>query len=203
MLPLEDKTGRVSQVLGKDKPRRVRGLGRGITATKLAFLQARDTHVQKLEETQAELLSHILDLKNVVTDLARKEVSDVSRGVRCQLLEWGSSKDVVVDEGEFCSSDPLYLIGRIRLGPNAAAVVVTSIIDSDSPLWRPTPTMFTLGEALGLKIHWQADKVILDNLSKSPIRSSYSKVTQVSGVYLLYSQYLQAKFHMLIFVNHL
>jgi len=96
MLPLEDKTGRVSQVLGKDKPGRVRGLGRGITATKLAFLEARDTHVQKLEETLAELLSHILDLKNVVTDLAGKKVSDVSRGVRCQLLEWGSRRILLV-----------------------------------------------------------------------------------------------------------
>ncbi|CAE5959422.1 unnamed protein product [Arabidopsis arenosa] len=179
----------VSQVLGKDRPGRIRGLGRGITATKLAFLQARDTHVQNLEAKQAELLSQILDLKSVVNDLAGKrkhsetmgaqsEVSDVSRGVRCQLLEWGSTEDVIVGEGEFCSADPAYKIGRIPLGPNVAAVVVKSVTDKDSPLWRPTPTMFSLGEAVGLKIPWQADKVILDdNYPKSPNRTSDSKET--------------------------
>ena len=38
----------VSQVLGKDKPGRVRGLGRGVTATKLAFLQVSDSQVETL-----------------------------------------------------------------------------------------------------------------------------------------------------------
>ena len=60
----------VSQVLGKDKSGRVRGMGRGITASKLAFIEARDTHVQKLEATQAELLIKDEDLQNVVRDLA-------------------------------------------------------------------------------------------------------------------------------------
>ena len=60
----------VSQVLGKDKSGRVRGMGRGITASKLAFIEARDTHVQKLEATKAELLIKVEDLQNVVRDLA-------------------------------------------------------------------------------------------------------------------------------------
>lgn len=65
----------VSQVLGKDKPGRVRGMGRGVTATKLAFLHARDSHVQKLEATQAELINKVEDLQNVVKDLAGKKVT--------------------------------------------------------------------------------------------------------------------------------
>ena len=60
----------VSQVLGKDKSRRVRRMGRGITTSKLTFIEARDTHVQKLEATQAELLIKVEDLQNVVLDLA-------------------------------------------------------------------------------------------------------------------------------------
>ena len=35
----------VSKVLGKDKPGRVRGFGRGITANKLAYLQFRDAKI--------------------------------------------------------------------------------------------------------------------------------------------------------------
>lgn len=58
----------VSQILGKDKPGRVRGMGRGVTATKLAFLQARDS---RLEELQTE----VQDLKKLVRDLAGNKVS--------------------------------------------------------------------------------------------------------------------------------
>ena len=64
----------VSQVLGKDRHGRIRGLGRGATATKLAFVQARESHVQKLEATQAELLTKVAELQNMVSDLAGKKV---------------------------------------------------------------------------------------------------------------------------------
>lgn len=57
----------VSKILGKDKPGRVRGFGRGITATKLAFLQARDAKM-------AEMKSEIEELKGLVRDLAGKKV---------------------------------------------------------------------------------------------------------------------------------
>ena len=70
------KEDAVSQVLGKDKDGRVRGMGRGITATKLAFIQARDAHVQKLEAKQAALVTEVEDLKHLVRDLAKgKSVS--------------------------------------------------------------------------------------------------------------------------------
>jgi len=67
----------VTQVLGKDKPRRIRGMGRGVTVTKLAFLHARDSHVQKPETTQAELMNKVEDLQNVVKDLAGKKVTSL------------------------------------------------------------------------------------------------------------------------------
>lgn len=65
----------VSQVLGKDRPGRIRGMGRGATVTKLAYLQARDSHVQKLEATQAELVSKVEYLQNVVSEITNKKVS--------------------------------------------------------------------------------------------------------------------------------
>lgn len=69
------KEDAVSQILGKDKPGRLRGMGRGVTATKLSFLLARDSHVEKLEATQAELLTKLEDLQNLVSSLAGKKVS--------------------------------------------------------------------------------------------------------------------------------
>lgn len=58
----------VSKVLGKDKPGRVRGFGRGITATKLAFLHSRDAKIADME-------SEIRELKGMVHDLAGKKVT--------------------------------------------------------------------------------------------------------------------------------
>ena len=60
----------VSQVLGKDKPGRVRGLGRGVTATKLAFLQVSDSQVETLR-------MQIEGLQQEVRNLAGKKVKKV------------------------------------------------------------------------------------------------------------------------------
>lgn len=51
-------------------------MGRGTTASSVAYIQARDAHVQKLEAKQAELVVEIEDLKHLVCDLAKgKRVS--------------------------------------------------------------------------------------------------------------------------------
>lgn len=65
----------VSKVLGKDKPGRIRGLGRGATVTKLDFLKARDSHVKQLEASHADLMSKFEKLQNVVSEIAGKKVS--------------------------------------------------------------------------------------------------------------------------------
>ncbi|CAN6856895.1 unnamed protein product [Brassica oleracea var. botrytis] len=163
----------VSQVLGKDKCGRVRGLGRGVTITKLAFRQGRDSKVENLEAKQLELISKVDHLNNVVRQLAGKrsdhgssqsEISDVNKGgIRCQLLDWYAVEDIVVGEAEFCSAEPTYKIGRIPLGPNAAAVIVKSVVKTEASLWRPTQTQFSLEDVVGVKIPWPVDKVILDD----------------------------------------
>ena len=84
-------------------------------------------------------------------------------GIRCQILDWVSNDDLVVAEGEFYSSEPTYKIGRIPLGPNAAAVIVKSVSVVTAPIWRPTPTCVSLSQAVGVKIAWQSEKLILDD----------------------------------------
>ncbi|XP_048628411.1 uncharacterized protein LOC125598168 [Brassica napus] len=184
------KEDAVSQVLGVDKPGRVRGLGRGITATKLAFLSARDSKLADLE-------SEIKDLKILVRDLAgnKKNNDDCvspseasyvyKEGTRVQLLDWCESKDVVVAEGEFCSAEGTYKIGRIPIGPNAAAVVVKSVSNPKASVWRPTTDVRNLQEAAGCKIPWPIDKLILDSASNNhPVSSDVlrSKNTTVDDL---------------------
>jgi len=62
----------------------------------------------------------------------------------------------------------MYKIGRILLGRNVAAVVVKSVSDATTSFWRPTQSVFTLGETLGNKIAWPFDKIILDSDVSSP-----------------------------------
>lgn len=163
----------VSQVLGKERPGRIRGLGRGVTATKLALMHCRDTHVQMLEAKQAELINKIEDLQIQVRGLTNgKQIGDVSMSessnaskvvTKCKILDWSSMDDVVVGEGRLFSADAMYKIGGIPIGPSAAAVIVTSVCREDAFVWRPTSDMTRIGQALGMKIPWLADKIMLDN----------------------------------------
>lgn len=102
-------------------------------------------------------------VKSQKDDISRSELSDVSKGVRCQILDWYQDGDVVVGEGEFCSSEPTYKIGRIPLGPNAAAILVKSVSVIESAVWRPTPNIVSFGQAVGSKIAWPSQKIILDD----------------------------------------
>lgn len=91
-------------------------------------------------------------------------------GIRCQILDWVSSDDLVVAEGELYSTEPTYKIGRIPLGPNASAVVVKSVSVVTAPIWRPTTTCVSISQAVGVKIAWPSEKLILDeaiDLSKN------------------------------------
>lgn len=92
--------------------------------------------------------------------------------MRCQLLEWYSQEYVVVGEVEFCSTDPVYKIGCIPLGPNAAAIIVKSVSKEGVSLGRPTETVTSLGQAVGIKIAWPSDKIILDSEVDSPAENN-------------------------------
>ncbi|XP_020872391.1 uncharacterized protein LOC110226109 isoform X2 [Arabidopsis lyrata subsp. lyrata] len=101
---------------------------------------------------------------------SKSDLSDVSKGgVRCQILNWQLDGDVVVGEGEFCSSEHTYKIGRIPLGPNAAAVLVNSVSDKTASLWRPlSQTIVSLHQAIGMKVAWPFVKIILDDDATQP-----------------------------------
>lgn len=62
----------------------------------------------------------------------------------------------------------MYKIDRIPLGLNAAAVIVNYVSKEDAYVWRPTTTIFSLGQAMGAKIAWPSDKIIFDSDNNSP-----------------------------------
>ncbi|CAA7021517.1 unnamed protein product [Microthlaspi erraticum] len=97
----------MSKILGKDKPGRVRDL--------------------------YKLFHDLAGNKGNPGDMAsQNEVGDVNRGVKCQILAWYANEDVVVTEGEFCSADKDYKIGKISIGRNAAAVIIKTVLDIEA-----------------------------------------------------------------------
>lgn len=100
------------------------------------------------------------------------DTATIKRGRRCHILDWYSEDDVVVGEGELCSVEPSYKIGRIPLGPNAAAVVVNFAADKEAYVWRPTTAISSLGQAVGAKIAWPFDKLILDSMNSETINKT-------------------------------
>ena len=88
------------------------------------------------------------------------------------MLDWYSENEVVVGEGELCSVKPTYKIGRIPLGLNAAAVVVKFVADKEAYVWRPTTTVSSLGEAVGTKVAWPFDKLILDTMDSPTVNKT-------------------------------
>lgn len=64
----------VTKVLGPDRPGRLRGMGRGMTMTKLAFFQARDKHVTQMQEDHIYLKDKIVRLENTLNKIMKKKV---------------------------------------------------------------------------------------------------------------------------------
>lgn len=126
------------------------------------------------------LLNISFSFSLISNDVSNSEVNDLCKGgPRCQILDWCSPNNVVIGKGELCSTEPTYKIGRIPLGPNAGAIFVKSVIDEETSIWRTTTTVATLGQAIGVKIAWQLDKLILDEMDSSACNKTFASSVKV------------------------
>lgn len=57
------------------------------------------------------------------------------------------------------STDPKEMVNNIPLGPNAAIVTVTKVVNKEAFLWRPSADMSFIGDALHENIAWPIHKV--------------------------------------------
>lgn len=65
------KSDGLSQVLGPDKPGRMRAMGRGMSMTKLSFFQIKNKSMTQMEENHHSLQQLVYDLQ---AKIARMEV---------------------------------------------------------------------------------------------------------------------------------
>lgn len=76
------------------------------------------------------------------------------------MVDW-SCPDENVAEGRVVSYDEDELVNGIPLGPNSVKVLVELVTKPEAFLWRPAPDMFTLEDALGEMVAWDADYCIV------------------------------------------
>lgn len=79
---------------------------------------------------------------------------------KCGLLDVCGSGNIVA-EGRWSSSDPNQLVHFVPLGPNATRVWVDTPKVPTATLWRPTPEMDFIEDAIGTTVAWATDKVVM------------------------------------------
>lgn len=72
---LKVKQDALSKILGRENRGRIRGLGKGVTLTKLCVLSQRDSFKTQEKEEATQLKERVAHLESVVSHLMRNEAS--------------------------------------------------------------------------------------------------------------------------------
>ncbi|KAK9152497.1 hypothetical protein Syun_010806 [Stephania yunnanensis] len=83
-------------------------------------------------------------------------------GTKCKLLDWVDSSKIVA-EGEIAVEDPTYRVEGIGtpLGRGACLVEVERILEPTTFVWKSQFSMITIKSALGLRIPWPKDCILV------------------------------------------
>ncbi|GMN64729.1 hypothetical protein TIFTF001_033804 [Ficus carica] len=174
------KEDALSRVFGPEKHGQLRGLGKGVSLSKLLFMLERDDHLNSLEEKYGKVLGQLIHMNGLVELLMKNQSSsdksgseanahapvpmkvniESSEDKNCEILDWFGSGEVVA-KGHWSSSDPKDLVHHVSLGPNAIKVWIHVPIKPDAFLWRPNSEMVCIEDAVGSIVAWPVDKVVL------------------------------------------
>lgn len=97
----------------------------------------------------------------------------------------------MIAQGILLSTDPSELVNGMPLGLKAATVKITLVVKPGAYLWRPTPEIPFMADALNETIAWPFDRLKLqvqpeDSNRKSPMEeSTRNSVDKVSFFYNL------------------
>ncbi|KAG7552219.1 Transposase-associated domain [Arabidopsis thaliana x Arabidopsis arenosa] len=112
----------LSQVLGPDKPGRLRAMGRGMSMSKLACFQVKNKYVADMQKNQYQLQKQVQDLQEALPKLNHQRPTEPEIGENstpiCVLHDWSGTDDIVA-EGIVLSSDRGDFIDNTPLGPGA------------------------------------------------------------------------------------
>ncbi|KAL0556740.1 hypothetical protein IC582_005256 [Cucumis melo] len=91
--------------------------------------------------------------------LKKRSINNNSQ-IKCKLLDLYGSGEIVA-EGRWSSNDPAALVHHVPIGPHAIRVWVGVATKPNAYLWRPTPEMTCIEEALESTVAWSSNKVFI------------------------------------------
>ena len=97
---------------------------------------------------------------------------------KVQICDYWKIEEELIAEGVLLTTEPSELVNKIPLGPNARVLRVEMVFKPNAFLWRPTPEMIKMGDAVHGTIAWPLDKLKLPQ-PQSPAESN-RKSNQVS-----------------------
>ncbi|XP_073311873.1 uncharacterized protein [Primulina huaijiensis] len=162
----------ISLVFGKENRGRVRGMGFGVTPSKVgAYVQQNGT-VKQLQDMVHDLQQEMQEMKSMFLQSMRqqnqqeqsnlKNVScgDICANSKCKLLHW-SVDGLVVAEGRIASTDPNTKVHHVVLGRSCWKVWVDKVLVEKVDLIRPNDEMQFLDDAIGSTVAWLSKFVVL------------------------------------------
>ncbi|KAA0045260.1 Plant transposase [Cucumis melo var. makuwa] len=136
----------LSKILDPDRGH-VRGLGFGVTHSKLSLLSQQDHKYKILEKEYLKMKEEMIEMKAMKDEMIETKSIDNINQIKCKLLDWYGSGEIVV-EGRWSSNDPTALVHHVPIGPHAIRVWVDVAKKPNAYLCRPTSEMTCIEEAL-------------------------------------------------------
>ncbi|KAL5757663.1 hypothetical protein ACOSP7_020274 [Xanthoceras sorbifolium] len=150
----------VSQVLGNEHRGRVRGLGFGVTPTRVQVAVIGKQTTTQLQEEMKTLRQQVAEMKSALLTMQSTPAVSINevdtssqKGKKCKLLHWIGSGEVVA-EAEIECTNPQTLVHHMILGPDHWKITVKKILVRKVPLCRPTSELHVLEDARGTYIAW-------------------------------------------------
>ncbi|KAL5787348.1 hypothetical protein ACOSP7_004297 [Xanthoceras sorbifolium] len=134
----------VSQVLGNEHRGRVRGLGFGVTPTRVQVAVIGKQTTTQLQEEMKTLRQQVAEMKSALLTMQSTPAVSIN--------EIGSGE--VVAEAEIECTNPQTLVHHMILGPDHWKIAVKKILVRKVPLCRPTSELHVLEDARGTYIAW-------------------------------------------------
>ncbi|KAK9213934.1 hypothetical protein WN944_005920 [Citrus x changshan-huyou] len=182
------KNDGIAKLKGDERPGCVKGMGFGVTPSKVAAQVQGNRKVKKLENDLKELSDRFTEFQNFFMSRRRFSKDHVNiddnldnnlaptpqsfedstaipntptNGDICKLLNWLGTGEVVA-KGMIAATNPEALVHHVQLGPDYYKVWVDEVNKPSLSLVRPTQEFFNLGDAKGSTIAWPIKYITLD-----------------------------------------
>ncbi|XP_075512577.1 uncharacterized protein LOC142548126 isoform X1 [Primulina tabacum] len=161
----------ISLVFGKEIRGRVRGMGFGVTPSKVGASLQQNRTIKQLQSMMHSLQQEVQQMRSIVFQNMRqqneqeqsnlKNVShgDIPENTKCKLLHWCG--DGVVAEGRIASTDSTVKVHHVPLVGSCWKVWVDRVLVEQVDLIRPNSEMIFLDDAVGSTVAWFSKFIVL------------------------------------------